>query len=95
MGGEVRQKMSTVPNRYKILNTYVNAISMDETIGEVEKIISARKPTQHMVINALKVNLMREDPELRKIVNSCPLINADGASIVSWSWIINAIKMQK
>ena len=25
---------------------------------------------------------MREDPELRKIVNACPLINADGASIV-------------
>ncbi|MBQ8117280.1 MAG: WecB/TagA/CpsF family glycosyltransferase [Lachnospiraceae bacterium] len=69
-------------NRYKILNTYVNAISMDETIAEVEKIIDARKPTQHVVINALKVNLMREDPELRKIVNSCPLINADGASIV-------------
>ncbi len=69
-------------NRYRILNTYVNAISMDETIAEVEKIIAARKPTQHVVINALKVNLMREDKDLRKIVNSCPLINADGASIV-------------
>lgn len=69
-------------NRYKILNTYVNAISMDDTIAEVEKIIAAGKPTQHVVINALKVNLMRGDPELRKIVNSCPLINADGASIV-------------
>lgn len=68
--------------RYRILNTYVNALSMDESIEEVEKIIKARKPTQHVVINALKVNLMREDPELRKIVNSCPLINADGASIV-------------
>lgn len=69
-------------NRYKILNTYVNAISMEETIEEVEKIIAEGKPTQHVVINALKVNLMREDKELRKIVNSCPLINADGASIV-------------
>ena len=71
-----------VPNRYKILNTYVNAISMDETIAEVEKIVEARKPTQHVVINALKVNLMREDPKLREIINTCPLINADGASIV-------------
>ena len=35
-----------------------------------------------VVINALKVNLMNEDAELRKIVNACPLINADGASIV-------------
>ena len=69
-------------NRYQILNTYVNAISMDETIAEVEKIIKAGKPTQHVVINALKVNLMNENAELQKIVNACPLINADGASIV-------------
>lgn len=68
--------------RYPILNTYVNALSMDETVAEVEKIIRAGKPTQHVVINALKVNLMNEDAELRKIVNACPLINADGASIV-------------
>lgn len=69
-------------NRYPILNTYVNAISMDETICEVEKIIAKGIPTQHVVINALKVNLMNEDPKLREIVNACPLINADGASIV-------------
>ena len=69
-------------NRYPILNTYVNAISMEETVAEVEKIIKAGKPTQHVVINALKVNLMNEDAELRKIVNACPLISADGASIV-------------
>lgn len=69
-------------NRYPILNTYVNAVSMAETIDEVEKIIRSGKPTQHVVINALKVNLMNEDRELRKIVNSCPLINADGASIL-------------
>lgn len=69
-------------NRYRVLNTYVNTLSMDDTIAEVEKIIAARKPTQHVVINALKVNLMNEDPNLRNIVNACPLINADGASIV-------------
>ena len=55
---------------------------MEETIAEVEKIIKAGKPTQHVVINALKVNLMNENAELQKIVNACPLINADGASIV-------------
>lgn len=69
-------------NRYKILNSYVNAISMEETISEIEKIIEKRVPTQHVVINALKINLMEKDNTLRNIVNSCPLINADGASIV-------------
>lgn len=68
--------------RYKIMNTYVNVASMDETISKVEKIIQVGKPTQHVVINASKVNLMETDLELRRIVNACPLINADGASIV-------------
>lgn len=68
--------------RYPILNTYVNAISMEETIEAVEAIIKEGKPTQHVVINASKVNLMEKDEKLRKIVNDCPIINADGASIV-------------
>lgn len=68
--------------RYPILNTYVNAMSMDETVAAVEAMIERRVPVQHVVINALKVNLMRKDAKLRKIVNECPLINADGASII-------------
>ena len=71
-----------VDKRYPILNTYVNAMSMDETVNAIEKMIERRVPVQHVVINALKVNLMRKDENLRKIVNECPLINADGASIV-------------
>ena len=70
------------PKRYQILNTYVNALSLDETIAEVEGIIQRGIPTQHVVVNASKVNLMEADEELASIVNNCPLINADGASIV-------------
>lgn len=73
---------SFAPNRQSILNTYVNDLTMDETVAEVERIVEAGVPTQHVVINASKVNLMEDDPELREIVNACPLINADGASIV-------------
>lgn len=69
-------------NRYEILNTYVNAISMEETLLKIEQIIKNGVPTQHVVINALKVNLMEKDVQLRQIINRCPLINADGASIV-------------
>lgn len=69
-------------SRYRILNTYVNALSMDETIAEVQRIIKAGVPTQHVVINASKVNLMEQDARLAEIVNACPIINADGASIV-------------
>ena len=71
------------PKRYAILNTYVNALSMDETVDYVKRVIERRTPpVQHVVINALKVNRMEKYPELLGIVNACPLINADGASIL-------------
>ena len=67
---------------------------MDETVAEVERIVEAGVPTQHVVVNASKVNLMEDDPELRSIVNECPLINADGASIV-WAARILGIPLRE
>ncbi|MEG0895882.1 MAG: WecB/TagA/CpsF family glycosyltransferase, partial [Oscillospiraceae bacterium] len=81
-------------NRHKILNTYVNAISMDDTIDIVENIIKERIPTQHVVINASKINLMEKDKRLQEIVNQCPLINADGASIV-WAAKVLGIPLKE
>lgn len=68
--------------RYKIFNTYIDALTFDESVSEIKSIIKKKMPTQHVVINASKVNLMQQDVELTRIINSCPLINADGASIV-------------
>lgn len=68
--------------RYKIFNTYVDVYNFDDTVHKVESIISEGKPTQHVVINASKINLMQKNKQLTSIVNSCPLINADGASII-------------
>jgi N-acetylglucosaminyldiphosphoundecaprenol N-acetyl-beta-D-mannosaminyltransferase len=79
---EIKVKEQKESTRYKILNTYVNAVSMDETVHQVEEIVRKGVPTQHVVINASKVNLMEQDENLQEIVNACPLINADGASIV-------------
>lgn len=64
------------------MNTYVNGLTLDETVEEVHAIVRRGVPTQHVVINASKINLMEKDERLREIVSSCPLINADGASIV-------------
>ena len=65
-----------------IFGCNVAAINMKETITEVEKIIENRQLTQHVVINASKVVLMNENEEIKKIVQDCPIINADGQSIV-------------
>lgn len=74
--------MKKANSRYRVLNSYVDVLTMDETLYKIEEIIEKKIPTQHVVINAAKINLMEKDKKLRKIVNSCPLINADGASIL-------------
>lgn len=68
--------------RIKFLNTYVDALTMNETLNRIEQAIVNKECVQHVVINAGKVNLMQEDKELTKIINECPIINADGQSIV-------------
>ncbi|EUJ18716.1 WecB/TagA/CpsF family glycosyltransferase [Listeria grandensis] len=65
-----------------LLGSYVDSLTMQETLNKVETIIRIGKPVQHVVINASKINLMAENKELADIVNASPLINADGQSIV-------------
>ena len=60
----------------------VAALNMHETLKEVENVINSRRLTQHVVINAGKVVLMNKDKELKNIITKCPIINADGQSIV-------------
>lgn len=68
--------------RVKFLNTYVDALTMEETLEKIQQYIDNKECVQHVVINAGKVNLMQENKELTNIINECPLINADGQSIV-------------
>lgn len=74
--------------RVKFLNTYVDALTMEETLEKIKDHIENKDCVQHVVINAGKVNLMQENEELTKIINECPLINADGQSIVWGSKIL-------
>lgn len=60
----------------------VAAITMQETIEEIDKRIQNKITTQHVVINAGKVVLMNKDSKLVNIIKKCPIINADGQSIV-------------
>lgn len=68
--------------RVKFLNTYVDNLSMDETVKAVEEYIIKQQPLHLIGINADKVNTLKKNERLRKIVNACGIINADGVSIV-------------
>ncbi|PFQ70647.1 glycosyltransferase [Bacillus cereus] len=68
--------------RINMMNFNVDNLSMQETLLKIEEIIKDRKPTQHVVVNASKAVMIQKDEKLRRIINECPLINADGQSIV-------------
>jgi len=60
----------------------LDLLTIDESVDRCEELIESGQPTQHVVINAGKVVLMRDDPDLRRIVASADIINADGMSVV-------------
>ncbi|MHC5251303.1 WecB/TagA/CpsF family glycosyltransferase [Listeria kieliensis] len=68
--------------RVHLLGSPLDLLTMNETLSQIETLISTQKPSQHVVINASKINLMAENSQLRTIIEESPLVNADGQSIV-------------
>lgn len=68
--------------RITILNTVIDVLNMKETIELVEKYIKTKTPLHLMGVNADKINEVNQNDLMKKIVNSCGIINADGASVV-------------
>lgn len=68
--------------RIKILNTYIDNLSMEETVEEVDKYVEKGRPLHLMGVNADKINELNDNERLKRIVNDCEVINADGASVV-------------
>lgn len=75
--------------RIKILNTYIDNLSMQETLGLVDATIQAEQSLHHTVVNAGKIVAMQKDENLRKSVNEADLINADGQAVIWASKILN------
>lgn len=69
-------------SRAHFLNTTVDNFNMQETIDIINNAISKKERIQHVVVNAGKIVDMQGDAELRRSVNSCDLINADGQAVV-------------
>ncbi|MCK5633343.1 WecB/TagA/CpsF family glycosyltransferase [bacterium] len=74
--------------RIKFFGAYIDPLTMDETLSQIENIIETRKITQHVVINVAKLVLLQKDEQLKSIVNGCGLINADGQGIVWGSRLV-------
>ena len=85
---EAEKSPAQRPRRVSVVNCGIDALTFAETLADVERLIHARRPAQHCVVNASKAVQMEKDPRLREIVGSCDLVNADGQSIVWASRIL-------
>lgn len=71
--------------RITILNTTIDVLNVKNTIRLVEVYVKRKEPLHLMGVNADKINELNENERLRQIVNSCGIINADGASVIKAS----------
>lgn len=75
--------------RIEILNTTIDVLNVQQTIDLVEKYIYTKTPLHLMGVNADKINEVNKNEKMREIVNSCGVINADGASVIMASKYLN------
>ena len=68
--------------RRKLFGVTVDLVDMDEAVSGCCDAIEGFRPTQHVVLNAGKVVLMRDDPSLARIVAECETVHADGMAVV-------------
>jgi N-acetylglucosaminyldiphosphoundecaprenol N-acetyl-beta-D-mannosaminyltransferase len=69
-------------HRVEIMGCYIDNLSMEETLQKIETFVDSGKPHQHVVVNVDKLVKANKDPQLRRIINACELINVDGMPVV-------------
>ncbi|MES2757505.1 MAG: WecB/TagA/CpsF family glycosyltransferase [Pseudomonadota bacterium] len=60
----------------------IDNLSMEDTLARIDGFIRSGQPHQHVVVNVDKLVKASRDEQLRRIINECALINADGMPVV-------------
>jgi N-acetylglucosaminyldiphosphoundecaprenol N-acetyl-beta-D-mannosaminyltransferase len=81
--------MPPYPKRITILNTPVDALSMENTLRIIDDSIKNKQTIKHVVVNAAKLVNMQKDKKLFDSVVSSDIINADGQSIIYAAKLLN------
>lgn len=68
--------------RITLFGCNIDNVSMEETLQAVEGFIASGRPHQHVVVNVDKLVKASRDDGLRRIINACDLVNADGMPVV-------------
>ena len=75
-------------DRIEMMGCQIDNLSLEETLQTVEGFIASGRAHQHVVVNVDKLVKARKDEQLRRIINECALINADGMPVVWASRIL-------
>ena len=76
------EEASPPSRRMEVLGVPVDNLTMGETLDVIAGFIEDGTPHQHVVVNVDKVVKASRDPELRRIIAQCDLVNADGMPVV-------------
>jgi N-acetylglucosaminyldiphosphoundecaprenol N-acetyl-beta-D-mannosaminyltransferase len=68
--------------RVHLLDTPIDLLSREETVGRAVEAMTTRTPTVHVAINVAKFVKMRRDAELRRDVEHGDIIGLDGMGLV-------------
>ena len=76
-------------NKQPLLNTYVNSVTMDEAVKNIEAMIASEKKSYVVAINVDVVMKIENDPYLKEITDKSDMVLVDGTPLV---WISKAHK---
>jgi N-acetylglucosaminyldiphosphoundecaprenol N-acetyl-beta-D-mannosaminyltransferase len=87
-GGPSGGPDAAAPPRAIVLGCGIDRMDMSRTLARCEELIARREFAQHVAINAAKLVAMQSDAQLRRIVEGCELVSADGQAVVWASRIL-------
>lgn len=70
--------------RVKLLNTFVNNVSMNEALVDIESLIASGKKSYLVAVNVDVITKIENDSYLRKITNNADMVLVDGKPLI---WI--------
>ena len=65
-----------------LMDCKIDNLSLDETLDRIAGFVRSGRPHQHVAVNVDKLVKASRDPELRRIINACDLVSADGMPVV-------------
>lgn len=71
-------------NKQALLNTYIDNLSMNETINRIEDMIASKKKSYIVPVNVDVIVKIENDPYLKKVVDEADMVLVDGKPLI---WI--------